>query len=297
MNERNPVRALSAWTVLTCLLLPSIPLFAAEESIEEMTVTGLRGKPRTAIDSAVPIDVFSASTIESVSFQDTQDILQTLVPSYNVSRQPISDGSTFIRPAELRGLPSHHTLVLVNGKRRHRASLVVIGGSGTQGPDVATIPSYALENIEVLRDGASSQYGSDAIAGVINFNLKSNREGFGFAVDTGEFFEGDGFQTTIQGNVGLPLGESGFLSISGEWNDAEFTQRDEQYCESWWCVNPNSSRFDSEAGYAAYVLGQPDPTATARVQALQSAYPGGVSSASVEGECGSAVGTAEYGLY
>ena len=115
-----------------------------------------------------------------------------LVPSYNVARQPISDGASFIRPATLRGLPSHHTLVLVNGKRRHRASLVQIGGSGTQGPDLATIPSTAIASIEVLRDGASSQYGSDAIAGVINFNLKENREGISLVYDTGEYYEGDG---------------------------------------------------------------------------------------------------------
>ena len=123
---------------------------AQDEAIEEIITTGLRGKPRSAVDSAVPIDTFDESSIEAVAHTDTQDILQTLVPSYNVSRQPISDGASFIRPAELRGLPSHHTLVLINGKRRHRAALVSIGGSGTQGPDVATIPSTAIQSIEPL---------------------------------------------------------------------------------------------------------------------------------------------------
>jgi iron complex outermembrane receptor protein len=221
---------------------------AATGSVEEVVVTGLRGRPRTATDSAVAIDTFDVETIEQVSFQDTQDVLQTLIPSYNVSRVPIGDGLTFIRPATLRGLPTHHTLVLVNGKRRHRASLVQLGGDGTQGPDVATIPTYAIQSVEVLRDGASSQYGSDAIAGVINFNLKDNREGFSFAYDTGEFYEGDGFQQTLMGNVGLPLGENGFLSISGEYTDSEFTERAEQYCTGGFCItDPSTAPGDPSA--------------------------------------------------
>ncbi|MEO0973642.1 MAG: TonB-dependent receptor, partial [Pseudomonadota bacterium] len=258
------------------------PLFAQESGLEEVTVTGLRGAPRSALDAAVPVDTFDASAISAVSHADTQDILQTLVPSYNVSRQPISDGATFIRPAELRGLPSHHTLVLVNGKRRHRAALVSIGGSGTQGPDVATIPSIAISSIEVLRDGASSQYGSDAIAGVINFNLRQNREGIDVALDTGQFYDSDGTSFTAQANVGLPLGESGFLSISGEFNDAEFTERAEQYCESWFCLDPTNPRFDETASYADFVLGLPNDE-DARLSALQQAFPAGIPDASVEG--------------
>jgi len=218
------------------------------DEIEEIVVSGLRGKPRSAVDSAVPIDTFDAGAIEAVAHADTQDVLQTLVPSYNVSRQPISDGASFIRPAELRGLPSHHTLVLINGKRRHRAALVSIGGSGTQGPDVATIPSSAIQSIEVLRDGASSQYGSDAIAGVINFNLKENSEGFGLSLDSGSFFEGDGDDYRVTGNIGLPLGENGFVSISAEVNNNDFTERAQPYCESWFCVDPNNSRFAGSNG-------------------------------------------------
>lgn len=249
----------------------------AGKTVEEVVVTGLRGKPRTATDSAVPVDVFNADAVEAVSYTDMDDVLQTLVPSYNVAREPISDGATFIRPATLRGLPSHHTLVLVNGKRRHRAALVAIGGSGTQGPDVATIPSIAIKSIEVLRDGASSQYGSDAIAGVINFNLKDNREGVSLNYDTGQYYEGDGFQQTVQGNIGLPLGDSGFLSLSGEWNDQELTDRDTQYCESWFCLNPNNPRFDPNAGYASYVLGT-GPSAA------EQAFPAGIGKASTDGD-------------
>ena len=231
--------------------LGSVPLAGiaqAQESDDEAVqetvfVTGSRGAPRTLTDSPVPVDVFSEEDITSISFTDTNDILRTLVPSYTLSRQPISDGASFIRPAQLRGLPTDKTLVLVNSKRRHRAALVSIGGSGTQGPDIATIPASALKTVEVLRDGASAQYGSDAIAGVINFILKDNPEGGTLTFDIGEYYEGDGTTYTIGGNIGIPLGDKGFVSISGEITDQEATVRAEQYCESFSCVDVNSPDF------------------------------------------------------
>ncbi|ADM09745.1 TonB-dependent receptor, putative [Parvularcula bermudensis HTCC2503] len=210
----------------------------AEDTI---VVTGARGKPRTVKESPVPIDVFDSEDLEDVSFTDANDILRNLVPSYSLSRQPISDGASFIRPASMRGLPTDKTLVLVNSKRRHRAALVSIGGSGTQGPDVATIPAIALENIEVLRDGAAAQYGSDAIAGVINFILKEDREGFKLTSQIGEFYAGDGEEWIVSANAGLPLGPDGFLNVSVEVSDAEKTDRSEQYCESWWCVEEQAA--------------------------------------------------------
>jgi iron complex outermembrane receptor protein len=237
------------------------------------------------VDSAVPIDSFNSDQIEQVSYTDTIDILQTLVPSFNVSRQPISDGSSFIRPMELRGLPPHHTLVLINGKRRHRAALVGIGGDGEQGPDISTVPSVALYSVEVLRDGASSQYGSDAIAGVINFNLKTDSSGGTLVANTGSYFDGDGDATTIAGNIGLPLTENGFINLSAEWTDQEFSQRDHQYCEGWFCVDENNPRFaDSDAIPQDYVTGTPTPTLSLYEQNLQTLYPAGVSAASVQGD-------------
>ena len=240
-------------------------VFAQDDSdaqLEEIVVTGARGRPRTVSDSPVPIDVFTSEDLRAVSYTDTNDILKTLVPSFNLGRQPISDGSSFIRPAELRGLPTDKTLVLVNSKRRHRSALVSIGGSGTQGPDISTIPSIALKNIEVLRDGASAQYGSDAIAGVINFILNDADEGFSVSIDSGGFSEGDGGQTTVQANLGLPLGESGFINISGEISEADATSRSEQYCESWFCADPNGAhpyniRSGQNGGDAAFVAGLP----------------------------------------
>jgi len=238
-------------------------VFAQDDSdaqLEQIIVTGSRGRPRTVADSPVPIDVFSEDDLRAISYTDTNDILKTLVPSFNLGRQPISDGSSFIRPAELRGLPTDKTLVLVNSKRRHRSALVQIGGSGTQGPDIATIPSIALKNIEVLRDGASAQYGSDAIAGVINFILKDADDGFSVSIDSGEFSEGDGAQTTVQANLGLPLGNSGFLNMSAEINEADATSRSKQYCESWFCADPNGDhpyniRSGQNGGDAAFLAG------------------------------------------
>jgi iron complex outermembrane receptor protein len=250
--------------IALALLVPAAytPMAFAQDDaqLEEIIVTGARGRPRTVSDSPVPIDVFSEDDLRAVSFTDTNDILKTLVPSFNLGRQPISDGSSFIRPAELRGLPTDKTLVLVNSKRRHRSALVSIGGSGTQGPDLSTIPSIALKNIEVLRDGASAQYGSDAIAGVINFILKDADDGFSLSIDSGGFSEGDGDQTTVQANLGLPLGDSGFINLSAEISEADATSRSEQYCESWFCADTNGSspyniRSADNGGDAAFLAG------------------------------------------
>lgn len=220
---------------------------AAEENVEKIAVVGARGAPRSVTSSPVPVDVLTADDINGVASSDMNDIMMTLVPSYTLSRQPISDGGTFIRPASLRGLPTDKTLVLVNGKRRHRAALVQIGGSGTQGPDLATIPAAALGSVEVLRDGAAAQYGSDAIAGVINFQLKNNAEGGSLSLDAGQYYEGDGQQYTISGNKGFSLGDDGFLSISAEVTDSEATYRGEQYCESWFCVDDQSEQYVADA--------------------------------------------------
>jgi iron complex outermembrane receptor protein len=241
------------------------------QNVEKIAVVGARGAPRSVTSSPVPVDVLSAEDIEAVAFTDMNNVLMTLVPSYSVGRQPISDGGTFIRPATLRGMPTDKTLVLVNSKRRHRAALVSIGGSGTQGPDIATIPTAAIGSVEVLRDGAAAQYGSDAIAGVINFQLKENTEGGSFTADYGSYFEGDGDQITITGNKGFALGDDGFLSISAEYSDSEATFRGEQYCEDWFCVDEQSEQYIADAAAMASSVhdsdvvqpwGQPDTSGT-----------------------------------
>ena len=155
------------------------PVFAQEsENTESIIVTGTRMTDRSAGDSPVPVDIISGEDFRQNSSADVQDLLRTAVPSFNINSQPISDAATIVRPANLRGLSPDHVLVLVNGKRRHRGSIIsFLGGGisdGAQGVDISAIPSMALKQVEVLRDGASSQYGSDAIAGVLNFILKDD---------------------------------------------------------------------------------------------------------------------------
>ena len=198
-------------------------------SADEIITTGTRRKARSAADTPAPVDVISGLEFTQSAANDVQDLLRTAVPSYNVNTQPISDAASIVRPANLRGLSPDNTLVLLNGKRRHRGAVIsFLGGGisdGAQGTDVSSIPSIALKQVEVLRDGASSQYGSDAIAGVINFKLKDAAEGGQFEVKYGSTYEGDGDNYSIAGNIGLPLGDRGFVNVSAEYGDTDGTSR------------------------------------------------------------------------
>ena len=241
---RLPLVSAIAAALLPVAMAPAVANAQESADLEEVVITGVRGKPRTVQDSPVPVDVFSQEDLENVEFTDMNDIIRTLVPTYNLSRQPISDGATFIRPATLRGLPTDKTLVLVNGKRRHRAALVLIGGAGSQGPDLATIPAAAIGGLEILRDGAAALYGSDAIAGVMNFQLKNNDSGGSISVTTGQYYENDGDNTTVSGNMGFSIGDGGFLSVSAEHYTADPTYRGEQYCRSVFCLDPTGAAYD-----------------------------------------------------
>ena len=199
--------------------------FAADEVIS----TGTRRTARSAADTPAPVDVISGAELLNNASSDIGDLLRTVVPSYNVNAQPISDAATIIRPANLRGLSPDNTLVLLNGKRRHRGSVIAfLGGGisdGAQGVDIGVFPAIGLKQVEVLRDGASSQYGSDAIAGVMNFVLKDASEGFAVELKYGSTYAGDGDNYRIAGNIGLPLGENGFVNISGEYGEQDGTFR------------------------------------------------------------------------
>ena len=186
---------------------------------EETVVVGSRAEPRSATESAVPVDVLTVADLGRQGGGDLKDQLRTVIPSFNVNTQPIGGASTVVRPAMLRNLAPDHTLILVNGKRRHRASIIDWHGGngvayGSQAPDISTIPSIALRQVEVLRDGAAAQYGSDAIAGVMNFQLKDAASGGSLQLDTGMFGAGDGETWRLAGNVGLPLGPGGFANLS-----------------------------------------------------------------------------------
>ena len=200
-------------------------------TLEEMVVVGTRAKPRSVLESAVPIDVLPSEDFVKQGGTDLPDLLRNLVPSYNVNAQPIADAATVVRPANLRGLAPDHTLLLVNGKRRHRASVIAWLGNGlsdgAQGPDLSPIPSIALKQVEVLRDGASAQYGSDAIAGVVNLQLKDSYTGGSFEIKPSIFQAGDGLTYLLAGNIGLGS-EDLWTNLSVEYGGMNETDRSVQ---------------------------------------------------------------------
>ncbi len=236
-------------------------------------VTGTRVENRSALDTAVAVDVVSADVLESGGVTEVNQALSIALPSFNFPRPALNDGTDTIRPATLRGLSPDQTLVLVNSKRRHAASLVNVNGSigrGSSSVDMNTIPTSAISAVEVLRDGASAQYGSDAIAGVINVRLREENSGgnitasYGqretsYDVPTNPFpaslglaaapatlsrDRSDGRTQTVGGWVGLPLfTEQGFVTVSAEYKHQDHTER---------------SGYDTRQQYA-FVGGNPDP--------------------------------------
>lgn len=214
----------------------SAPLYAQEADakeivIEEVTVLGSRrSDPRSAMDAAVPVDVISSAELLRQGSTNVIDALTSVIPSLNASREPISDAATLVRPVNLRSLASDQTLVLVNGKRRHRSAVVgeYISGinKGAQGVDVTPLFGAALKQVEVLRDGAAAQYGSDAIAGVINFALQDDPTIRTFSAQYGKAYEGDGETYEISGTFGIPIaGDGGFAVLSYQAKDSVATSR------------------------------------------------------------------------
>lgn len=239
---------------------------AANAAEETIIVTGTRRNDRTVADSPVPVDVIAADDLAQSGFTETNRLLNEQVPSFNFPQPSITDGTDVVRPATLRGLGPDQTLVLINGKRRHTASLLNINGSvgrGTSAVDINLIPSIALSRVEVLRDGAAAQYGSDAIAGVINFQLRDKPEGGRITATYGQYETSlrgvprvtglalgptgqpvlaadgtyvttdsgknrkasDGKTLTIAGVVGLPVGGGGYINFAGEYQDRGRTNR------------------------------------------------------------------------
>tara|TARA_Y100000780_G_scaffold213297_1_gene214147 strand:+ start:2007 stop:5069 length:3063 start_codon:yes stop_codon:yes gene_type:complete len=201
-------------------------------ALEKIAVVGTRSSPRSVVDSPVPLDIIGSQALSSQGNADVLAMLSVMVPSLNVNDQPINDASSLVRPANLRGMSSDHTLLLLNGKRRHRSAVITfLGGGlsdGAQGPDISVIPAYALQQVEVLRDGASAQYGSDAIAGVINFVLKDDNHGGSIALRSGLYSEGDGELVQFQGNKGFDLGDNGFINATVEYRQQKGTSRSVQ---------------------------------------------------------------------
>ena len=242
------------------LLLVSAPTWAQEQStgegsgdIEQIVVTGTRVANRSALDTAVPVDVVSGEQLQNLGVTEVSQALSVSVPSFNFPRPGLNDGTDTVRPATLRGLAPDQVLVLVNGKRRHQAALVNVNqsiGRGSTAVDMNTIPSAMIQSIEVLRDGASAQYGSDAIAGVINLRLRNDKDGgeggvtYGWRETSYDMIVGpipsnatwsaparlsrdlsDGETLTVSAWKGLPLGDSGSVTVAAEYKDQEHTER------------------------------------------------------------------------
>ncbi|HUD95793.1 TonB-dependent receptor [Sphingobium sp.] len=218
-------------------LFYSMPALAQDAAPQEpaaapgqtIIVTGTRRTDRTVAESPTPIDVYSGQELQKQGTADMNQVIQNLVPSFSVARYAIGDGSSFVRPPNLRGLAPDQTLVLVNGKRMHRSALVQIGANaqsaGAHSADLAQIPAIAVKAVEVLRDGASAQYGSDAIAGVINMTLRDDADGLSGYARYGQYYRGDGEDYQVALNAGFKLGDSGVINISGEYVNAGKTSR------------------------------------------------------------------------
>lgn len=240
---------------------PSDPRSAAigTDAQQSVVVTGTRASNRTQFDTLAPVDVFSREDIAAVESSDLNDVLAQLVPSYVVQRLPMADGQVFVRPATLRGLSPDQTLVLVNGRRFHRSAL--LGARGAQAVDLAQIPTSAIKRIEVLRDGASAQYGSDAIAGVINIIL-DDAVGGEVAARHSQYGEGDGKTNELSARYGFAFGDGGRLGLYAEAMRSDPTSRTRQ-------------RPDAIAFQAAHpALDVPDPVQRWGQPALESQHLG-----------------------
>ncbi|HEX8211894.1 MAG TPA: TonB-dependent receptor [Longimicrobium sp.] len=203
-----------------------VRLATAATALEGIVAVGTRRPDRVATETPVPVDVVTAADIEATGLTETSQIIQRLAPSVNFPRATIADGTDHIRPATLRGLAPDQALVLVNGKRRHATALVNVNGTvgrGSTSVDLNAIPASVIERIEILREGAAAQYGSDAIAGVINIVLKSGAERE-LMSSVGRTTEGDGQVVQVGGNAGLEVA-GGSLMLGAEFRDRGFTNR------------------------------------------------------------------------
>ena len=204
---------------------------AASDGDDVVVVTGTRRSDRSATDSPSPVDVIGGSELSDQPAFNLLDVVRNIVPSFYVPQNSISDASTFVRAPSLRGLGADQVLIMINGKRYNRAALVqVYTGAdtalsfGSQGADIGNIPAIALDNLQILRDGATAQYGSDAIGGVINYQIRKDA-GFEVQAIYGQAFEGDGVRTQLAAKGGFDLGGAGFVTVAGEWYDDEGTSR------------------------------------------------------------------------
>jgi iron complex outermembrane receptor protein len=282
--QRKRIRpTLHGAALVAGVIVPTVAAVAQDAAaptivdIEQIVVTGTRVPDRSAIETAVPVDVVSGETLANVGVTEINQTLSVVLPSFNFPRPGLADGTDTIRPASLRGLSPDQTLVMLNSKRRHASSLVNVNGTigrGAAAVDLNTIPSAIVQSIEVLRDGASAQYGSDAIAGVINVRLKQDSDGgdmmvaygardFDYEIPVGAAPAGatwpapatigssgtDGDSLTVSGWKGLGFGETGYVTLAAEYKDQERTERGgydfrQQYPLVAGAFDPREATFD-----------------------------------------------------
>ena len=279
--------ALMAAVAVTALMMSAAPAIAQEQddedarTLETVVTVGTRVANRSALDTAAPVDVVTAESLQNIGVGELNQALSVNLPSLNFPRPALADGTDSIRPAALRGLAPDQTLVLVNGKRRHAAALVNVNGTigrGASAVDLNTIPSLAVGGVEVLRDGASALYGSDAIAGVVNVRLREASSGgavqasYGWreteyttpviqpttpgVPDPGRSVtreRSDGHVLTVAGWKGYGLGEDGFLTVTAEYKDQSNTERSgydfrQQYPGSQPAAEAEIGRFNAWTG-------------------------------------------------
>jgi len=229
-------------TAATCGLAISPSIAAAQDApaasqakAEDIVVIGTRRTDRTSTSSASPIDIISSKDLSTQGASNLIDVIKNVVPSFYAAQNAIADASSFVHSPSLRGLPGDETLVMLGGKRFNRSALVQVysGGDtglgyGSQGSDIGSIPEIAIKNLEVLRDGATAQYGSDAIAGVMNYGLRDNDHGVEVQGRYGQYDQnGDGKSYQLAANAGFKLGDVGFANLSGEYYSDGQTSRGE----------------------------------------------------------------------
>jgi iron complex outermembrane receptor protein len=242
--KKNLCAVRSRLTLAVLAALATSPVFAQDAApaapaadkepteLETLVVTGTRKVGLSPTETISPVDVYGGDQLEQQATADLTDSLTKIMPALNTQRFPIADGTAFVRPVSLRNLAPDQTLVLVNGARRHRSALVNLQlaplgtvNQGAQAVDFSAIPSNAIKRVEVLRDGASVLYGSDAIAGVVNVILDDSPEGANVSLQYGEYTEGDGDRRKVGADAGWSLGADGFVRVSFERDSSDLTSR------------------------------------------------------------------------
>ncbi|WP_312366391.1 TonB-dependent receptor [Stenotrophomonas sp.] len=261
MNRKSRTLAVAIAIALGTPALPALAQSSAN-TLDTVIVTGTRVADRTVAESQSPIDIITPEALQSTGTSELATALSRALPSLNFPRPALTDGTSGIRPAQLRGLSPDQVLVLVNGKRRHTSAMINVNGSigrGSSAVDINAIPIAAIERVEVLRDGASAQYGSDAIAGVVNIVLKGSGEGGSLAVDYGQYSAGDGNKYQLSGDTGVSFADGrGSLHLAGQISQQDESNRAGPYQGT----TPNTGNFP-DIGEKTFIVGDPRVDATA----------------------------------